>query len=43
MISPEEIISIARRKNGEKKDLRERLSVKSERLHISISHEHLRS
>jgi len=41
MISPEEIISIARRKNGEKKD--ERISVKRERLHISISHEHLRS
>lgn len=43
MISPEEILSIARRKNGEKKDLRERVSVKRERLHISISHEHLRS
>lgn len=43
MISPEEIIFIARRKNGEKKDLRERVSVKRERLHISISHEHLRS
>lgn len=41
MISPEEIGSIARRKNEEKKDLRERVGVKRERLHISISHEHL--
>ncbi len=42
MISPEEIGSIARREKGEKKDLRERIGAKKERLHISISHKHLR-
>lgn len=42
MISPEEIGSVARRENGEKKGLRERVGVKRERLHISISDRHLR-